>query len=598
MNLSENQKNILDKPLGLNLLIEGYTGVGKTTILLKKYEQIIKNHMISRNKIIFVVSDEIKKQINLNRYFLLSANYNLLNIYTINELIHRYLAMMDLPLFNNTISKDDKRAILDGLIHDNPEIKYTVDFLNEEINFIQTFICIKDDNELEETLKKELKKYLMIPRKSTNKGLLSFKEKQNIWSLYHQYLKKVLSEDIFDEETFYQSFLRLIYHQFDENELAMNFTHIFIDDVQDFTKVQLDIIYYLFDRDEQNASYYLALDDLKAKDRYRNYKYADVFQHLDHTVTLDVNYRNSHNVFNLISSYLNNNELISQELPYTSQKEPCLCKSVLTYYYNKKVNEKQEVFFDRINFLVTNLDYTYKDILVVFACQDNMEEITQQCEIQNIPVGDIYQHLESIEINALTFIHKSELISVEFKVVILYDADDKKLCTGPINKIINIQNNYIDSLSFYLALGNATDFLIINSSVSEPSHLLLPSKIDYRQFVFDTCSKFEIKSTLNVYRISEFIAYIKHNLCTYYGYSLTDLQTHKIFDICIKLDENSIGIKILDNNIDDDTINYILNNSEDFKYIVIFDSHHYLTFQKTNKEFERIIDIPNKTNER
>ena len=41
MNLSENQKNILDKPLGLNLLIEGYTGVGKTTILLKKYEQII-----------------------------------------------------------------------------------------------------------------------------------------------------------------------------------------------------------------------------------------------------------------------------------------------------------------------------------------------------------------------------------------------------------------------------------------------------------------------------------------------------------------------------------------------------------------------------
>lgn len=596
MDLSNKQREVLETPLGCNLLIEGYTGVGKTTILLRKYEEIIKKLHISRNNVIFIVSDEIKKQINLNKYFFLASSYNLLNIYTLNELIHKYLTIMELPLFSNTIDKNKKRALIEEIVQDielDEEFDYNIDFIFEEINFIQSYICLKDDDELQNTLKKELKRYLMLPRKSNKRGLLSFREKQIIWDIYQKYLSHVLIEDIFDEETFYQSFLRLLYHQYESKELVMHFSYIFVDDTQDFTKVQLDIIYYLFNHHNKNNTYYLTLDEIKSKDRYRNFKDSILYKEINKRIVLDTNFRNSNNVYDILNSYLKNNDLFTAELNYLPNNSQDNYKSVLTYFYNKKSDEKQEVFFDRLNYLVSILKYSYKDILVVFTDMNNLVDMKSECIRYNINVVDLYERIENLDIDALTFIHKNDLVSCEFKVVILYDADDKKLCTGPINKIININNNYVDSINFYLTLGNATDFLIINSSISEPSYLLLPSKINVRDFVFEIDSKFEIKSTLNIYRISEFITYIKDNLCTYYGYTLDDLKSHPVFDIIID-NEEKVGIKILDNNINNDMIKYILNNGEDVKYIVVFDSHHYLTFKKINNEFVRINDIPDK----
>lgn len=595
MELSNKQSEILESPPGCNLLIEGYTGVGKTTLLLKKYDDIIKTQYISRNNVIFIVSDEIKKQITLNQYFLIASNYNLLNIYTLNELIQKYLTIIELPLFSNTIGKNKKKAIIEEILAQNTfEHNFPIDFIVDEINFIQSNICIKDDDELKNTLKKELKTYIMLPRKSNKMGLLSFKEKQEIWNIYEQYLAIALNEDFFDEQTLYQSFLRLLYHQHQSKELALNFSYIFIDDSQDFTKVQLDIIYYLFNRNLKNSAYYIAVDEIKAKDRYRYFKESILFKEINKKIVLEENYRNSNNVFNIINDYLHNNELINIELPYKSNNDNTNYKSVLTYFYNKKSDEKQNVFFDRLNYLTSILKYSYRDILVVFTDMNNLNDMKSECLRLNINVVNLYEHIENMNLDALTFLHKDDLVSCEFNIVILYDADDKKLCTGPINKIINVNNNYLDSLYFYITLGNATDFLIINSSFSEPSHLLLPAKINVNNYVFEINSQFEIKSTLNIYRISDFIAYIKENLTRYYGYENKDLKPHPVFDILIDNNEK-IGIKILDYNITDEVINYILNNNEDVQYVVVFDSHHYLTFKKIENKFIRVADIPKKS---
>ncbi len=598
MELTKDQMKVVETPLGVNLLIEGYSGVGKTTVLLKKYEQLIKNKQVSRNETIFIVHDEIKKQIVHDQYFLLSSKYADLNIYTMNELIHKYLQKMELPLFQHTITQKEKKSIITDIIQsfgiERPDFDFTIDFVLDEINFIQSTICLKDDDEINDTLKMELKKYLLSPRRSIKKGLLSFREKQDIWVIYQEYLNRALGEDFFDEQTFYQSFLRLIYHQKDNDELAMTFDHVFVDDIQDFSKIQLDIIYLFYQQNHEGHSCSLTIDELKSKDRYKNYKNSLLYKEIQKSIILDTNFRNSHNVFQIIKSNLTNNELIEPKINYESNMKQEGHKSVLTYYYNKRSDEKREVFFDRLDLLVNNMGYTLKDILVMFTDLDNLKEMKQECLMNNIKVFDIYDHVEDKGTDAITFIHKLEITNCEFKVVIIYDADNKKLCTGPINKIININKNFEDSIYFYTAISNAIDFLTINSSISEPSHLLLPSHIDYQYFVFDIGSKFEIKSTLNVYRISDFIAFIKDNLIKYYGYALEDLTTHPIFDILIENNDEKIGIKILDYNIDNDVIQYILKNGEDLSYIVIFDSHHYLTFKNVNNDFIRDIDIPKK----
>ncbi len=597
MNLTDNQNQIIESDLGQIYLIEGYTGVGKTTVLLKKYEQLFKKHKISNNDVIFIVSDELKKYIISQKYLLLSSKSNVLYIYTINELIYKYLSKIELPLFQNTIDKNEKKKILEDIILYNDDIKdyddLNIDFIMDEINFIQANICLKDEAEINITLNKELKQYLITPRRSPHKGLLSFKEKEAIWSVYQEFINKVLHKDIFDEETFYQSFLRLLFHQSESNELGIQFGHIFIDDIQDFSKVQLDVLYCLLKKDNPLHSCYLTHDEIKSKDRYKNYKNSLLFQSVNQTIVLDTNFRNSKNVFNIIKANLTKNELIDPYLPYTCIKDE-VYKSTLTFYYNKRSDEKSDVFFDRLDILVKNMNYTYKDILVMFNDMDNLTEIKEQCQFNNIKVCDIFDHHEKKDVNALTFVHKTQITSCEFKVVIIYDAENKKLCNGPINKIININNNFLDSIYFYTALGNATDFLIINSSFSEPSHLLLPSSISYQDFVFEVGSKFEIKSTLNVYRISDFMNFIKDNLVKYYGYSTEDFKSHPTFDLLIDTNEINIGIKILDNNINSEVIQSVLNYGNDLTYIVIFDVHHYLTFKKENQEFVRVVDIPNK----
>ncbi len=598
MELSKNQMQVLLEPLGIDTIIEGYSGVGKTTVLLKKYEQIFTNNSISKNDAVFIVSNHLKKQIVLQQYFLLSSKYNTLNVYTINELIDKYLRKINLPLFQNTIDENQKKSLISDIMESYyRKSSFTVDFILEEINYIQSNICLKDDDVVEVTLTKELKTYLLIPRKSISKGLLSFREKQVIWSIYTDYLNNVLNRDIFDEQTFYQSFLRLIYHHFETHELAFNFSIIFIDDVQEFTRVQLDILYYLYNKNNRFHASFITVDELKSMDRYKNFNNSYFIKRSHHKIILDTNFRNSNNVFNIIKSNLIKNELLNPTLNYKSKSNRNSNKSVLTYFYNRSLGEKKEVFFDRIDLLIGYMGYRFKDILVVFNDVFNLNEMKEECQLVNIKIFDINSHVENKETDALTFAYKKDLINCEFKVVMIYDADNNKLCTGPINKIININRNFEDSIYFYTAISTATDFLIINSSISEPSHLLLPSHINYDDFVFEVGSKFEIKSTLNIYRISDFIGYIKENLIKYYNLEEDNLKNHPIFDIFIEVDTKTVGVKILDNNIDNDVIENILRNGNNYSYIIIFDSHHYVTFKNIDNDYIRVIDIPNNLKE-
>ncbi|MDF2699243.1 MAG: LexA repressor [Haloplasmataceae bacterium] len=596
MELSNKQQLIVNSTISENVLIEGYSGVGKTTALLKKYEKLYADAH-TRNETVYIVSDELKKMIALNHYNKFTSKYNVFNIYSMNELIHKYLKRMNLPLFENTINPERKKEFIEDImeyLHNDLKIDFTVEFVLNEINFIQENICVKENESMEEVLKIELKQYLNKPRKSFKKGLLSFREKQYIWSIYNEFLNKVLNEDLFDEQTFYQSFLRLLYQHYEHNELALTFSIILVDDTEDFTRVELDILYYLYNQNSDKHSLLLTYDDLKAKDKYRNFKNSILFKAINNSVTLDVNYRNSRNVFNIIKANMTNNEIINAKLNYTSQYNKMDNKSVLTYFYNKSMDEKQEVFFDRLDLLINNMDYKLSDILVIFYDEKSLKDVHDLCLQHKINVITIYEHFENSQNDALTFITKNELVSCDYKVVILYDADNKKLCVGPINRIINIANNYIDSIYFYLSTSIAKDFLIINSSVADPSHLLLPSNINYDDFVFEVASKFHIKSTLTIYRKSEFIVWIKENLIKNYNYNSEDFSVDLLFDFIIKDKQNLIGIKILDNNIDNELIGKILQNGQNLSHVVIYDINHYLTFKNVNNEFVRIKDIPNK----
>jgi hypothetical protein len=594
MDLLKEQLDIIQTNMNTVQLVEGYSGVGKSTVLLHKFFDVLNHNEIYKDELLIVVKDDVKK-IRLINDAKKVFGRNLSNfIMTLEELVNLYIDQLNIPLFKNRITDDRKLKLIDDLIYDDMKTNRLVDFevLLLEIDYIQKNICIDEKLPIHKLLEKELQAYLLVPRKNSVRGLLTFNEKQEIWSIYQKFTMKALQMDFFDDLTLYQSFLRLVYHHAEASELMYQFKYLFVDDLQDFSKVECDILYHLLNL---QSEYYglFTLDPLKSLDRYHFFRNSRLYQLIDQSHTLKTDFLHGHHVFNILDSTIKSNNLFKYNLPYQTKYGPQL-KSTLTFYYNKLKDEKLEVFFDRIDLLTNNLDFNLEDILIIFFDEFSYQELYEQCQDAGLPVMSIKERLYT-QNTGLVFMRKEEIISVPFKVVLLYDADNKKIGNGAISPVININQNYRDSILFYTALSNAEELLLIQSSVSEPSTFLLPSQIDYKQFVFEIGSRFQIKSSLNVYRITDFIHWIREQMMKYYQYQIEDFMTHPIYDMIVQRGHERIAIKILDHNIDNQDISKIIHMGLKYDYIVIFDSHHYLVFRNHHKNFIRILDIPMKT---
>jgi len=68
MELSNKQTELINSSTNTNTLIEGYSGVGKSTVLLKRYEKLCNDFKVSPKDIVYIVNSSMKKQIILNHY--------------------------------------------------------------------------------------------------------------------------------------------------------------------------------------------------------------------------------------------------------------------------------------------------------------------------------------------------------------------------------------------------------------------------------------------------------------------------------------------------------------------------------------------------
>ena len=182
--------------------------------------------------------------------------------------------------------------------------------------------------------------------------------------------------------------------------------------------------------------------------------------------------------------------------------------------------------------------------------------------------------------------------------VILYDADNKKIGHGHINRLINIQQNYRDSVLFYQSIANATELLIVQTSVSDPSSFLLPAAIDHQTFTFEIGSQFSIKSQLNVLRRRDFIEWISNQLIEHYGYKKEDISSHHTFDLIISNGNEQIVLKIHEPFVDDEEIGQIIRKGLQYDYIVLFDNYHYIVYRNIRNSFVRELDIPKRVKQR
>ncbi|HEY8435963.1 MAG TPA: hypothetical protein VIK63_02805 [Haloplasmataceae bacterium] len=591
MNLTQAQLECLVPGLNSINLVEGYSGVGKSVVLLEKFFRLKDDN----RKGIILVKNECKKfYLNL----LAKSNYKQDidgEILSFEAFVNRYLESLEVPLKIHQLTEEEKLGIIESFVDEQKakELDLTLETILNEIAFIQQNICLDVEGPLHEIFQKEYLEYYHTARKYSVKGLLNRTQKLFIWNIYESYVKHTLHYDIFDKKAVYQNVLRLLFRQAHYGKTPYLCNNLFIDDIQDFSLVELNIIYHLFDRRE---IYYLMMthDPLQAFDRYRYYEQAALLKCVNHRFILSQNFKNSPNIHRIIRSHIQNNELFNASFPYESANPTDdSYRAVLSFFYNKKKDEKIDVIFDRLDLLLNHMDYRYEDILIIFYDPSSYESLVQVFKEEGIPIISLKERLQ-LKQSGIVYMLKEEIMPIPFKVVILYDADNKKIGYGHINLVSNVQRNYEDSVRFYQSISNATELLIIQTSVSEPSSFLLPSMIDHQAFSFEVASHFAIKPQLNVLRLRDFLEWITDQLITHYGYEKEDFSTHPTFDLIIKNGNDQIALKIHEPQAGSEEIGEIIKKGFAYDYIVLFDNYHYIVYQNVQKHFVRQLDFPMK----
>src|SRR5690606_18400110 len=141
-------------------------------------------------------------------------------------------------------------------------------------------------------------------------------------------------------------------------------------------------------------------------------------------------------------SHIQNNELFNASFPYESANPTDdSYRAVLSFFYNKKKDEKIDVIFDRLDLLLNHMDYRYEDILIIFYDPSSYESLVQVFKEEGIPIISLKERLQ-LKQSGIVYMLKEEIMPIPFKVVILYDADNKKIGYGHINLVSNVQRNY------------------------------------------------------------------------------------------------------------------------------------------------------------
>lgn len=554
------------------VLVEGLAGTGKTYNLIGIYNSLINEDKIDANDLIYISENNIDEIEHVRKY-----DFKVLNHVSLKDLISIYLDYTKCKLFRNIISLEERKVILQNMISSEPsgDFGLPVEFIDDELKFIQTNICANEQADLDKLFQIEKNQYNTFDRKKNFNDYLSYKEKEYIWRLYIKYTKYCMEHDAYDVYSYHQAFLRFVQFKKRNDKMELNFHYLLVDEAQFYNKIQLDIIYCFFNQDEFTHQSIIAYDPLKCNTKTANYFKSVFFDEYHNKVKLVTNYRSNKILHEMIVSVLNHNIMYDTNLDYIANRQDEIYP-VMTFSHSKEENEFFNLF-DRINYLLNVKHYKLEEILVVTA--------TSQL------YGKVKEFFRDRRLSSITICKKEEVGNKEYKVIIFLGVNDGDIGIGPLTRHINTSYNFHDSYVFYKILTRCTDQLIISSSANFPSHFIIPDNVDYRLFRFGIDSKIKILSPF-IKKIQYLADWIVEEFEEKYKYKhLDNIQYAKGHLLLFDNNGEKVNIfvtsKLQDINTQD--LNKIFIN-EDIEKLSIVDFTYITTIKRDeNRELIRVI---------
>ena len=261
MELNIDQLRIVNlKPNG-HCLVKGVAGSGKTTVAVNRIPQLINHYLQTGEKILILTYN--KTLINYTKYLMdfvdLQENLffqvepsKLVDICTIDSIITKYVKRL-LPEFRIAGRQEMKECMLQAIHTVSKRYEDTVllsskniQFLMEEIDWLKS--CRYLERETYQSVDRQGRMSVgenrfRLPKNSQTRN--------EIFDLYLTFEAILEQKKLMDFKT---NALRLL-DAFQQQKISpIQYTHVIVDESQDLTRVQLELLHYLYDNSKPSNS--------------------------------------------------------------------------------------------------------------------------------------------------------------------------------------------------------------------------------------------------------------------------------------------------------------------------------------------------------
>ncbi len=432
--------------------IKGVAGSGKTTVALYRAAYLVKQHcdMFSENSVIIFTYNKL-----LSNYIERLTDEMGLNVKVRNFHRWAYNFIMENNIADDINIADNKtcKRILNTVLTKNITFELRLPIVMPSNFLLEEFSWIKGKN------LRDKQEYIDVSRLGRGREMkLSTEMKSNFWDIYEAYNTELRDSGYYDFDDFA---LIIIDYLSDNPDFVPPYTHIVVDEAQDFTMAQMLVIKKIVSPATNSIT---VIADSAQKIYKSGFKWSEV--DMDFTGrgrTLKNNYRSTVNIAKAAQSLLANDDSDEVYTKITSARQGKHTPVVA----NMKTAYEQDVFLHSILDEV-NKDYT---VVILHRQRKSLDEICKKLNLAG------YDDCYILNANERNFPKKRIYIStlsaikgLEFDVVIVLDCNNGTLPLCMSQRDDELQEA-TDRRLLYTAMTRAREQLYLISS-SSPSQYL------------------------------------------------------------------------------------------------------------------------------
>jgi len=497
MHLNKEQEKIsYTKPSG-PMLVKGIAGSGKTTVGVNRIPFLLNNYCFEPDDMVLLMTynktlvnymgylyGKIEKEYKKNYPTLFELPRDRVKITTIDGLIYPYYlkyCKKNNKKYSTDIGNSEKFSIIGdyleklskeyggiSLLNQN-----NLKFLYDEIEWIKS--CNYNEEEYQNADRLGATKYdehnHRLPKNS--------KIRKAIYSLMELYSKELLNRNRVD----FNDVRRIALETMDEYTVN-KFTHIIIDESQDLSKLQLELLKKVYNKKEYSSITFLfdcaqSIYSQSWLGNKRNFTTIG-FNMAGRSKTLSKNFRTTTQISQAAYSLLEKSHDIIDDENYV---KPYLIDRQGDYpVYRHFSAESQEM--DYLIKLIKNelSDYKMNEIVIVGRSRIQLENAKQIMKNNNISCEIIDRDNSDFEKDAVRLMTMHSVKGIESKVVILINVNEGivPFYSSKDEKIREFEE-VTEKKLFYVGMTRATEILYITSSV-KPSKFIQEINSKYLRF--------------------------------------------------------------------------------------------------------------------